>query len=297
MHAKKEPMESAEMNVLLLDPKVKLRPRRTASFHVFREPALRIARHASNVFVIVDVHGLPDVSRFVSIVNRRNQLRALILRFEGEATWLPHMMERAHLRTLRNTLVHSGQETPERVLSVWRLGAQRQLIADARAFEDSLLLISCEPVTYEVPFDKIPALKRVPKEERSSFEIADDGSYLHWPASDVHLDLDSIRSVIDPGHRKHSRRMTVLHDRTYGKAIAEYRKRKGLRQADIPGLSERQVRRIETGGRVTSAALASLAKAHGLELRTYLDAIADLVGADPELSALRSELSANAADP
>jgi hypothetical protein len=180
-----------------------------------------IARHLRNVFVIVDAEGLSGVSKFVSIANRRNQLRALIVRFDAGAAWLPHVLERAKLRTLRNILVHAGDGTPERVLNAWRFGAQRELIADARAFGDLLVVISCEPRTYEVPFDSIKALARLPRSRRGSFQVTDGGSHLHWPFADVHIDLEAIRCAVNPEARASSARMAALHNRVYGKAVAE----------------------------------------------------------------------------
>jgi transcriptional regulator with XRE-family HTH domain len=51
-----------------------------------------------------------------------------------------------------------------------------------------------------------------------------------------------------------------------------------LKQSDIAGLSERQVRRIESGEGTKVATLELLAKAQGMELSTYLDAVASLIG-------------------
>ena len=40
----------------------------------------------------------------------------------------------------------------------------------------------------EVPFDSLPALKRVSINDRSNFTIDDDGSCLYWESADIHLD-------------------------------------------------------------------------------------------------------------
>src|SRR5579864_9080202 len=92
--------------------------------HVVRRPQLQIAERALNLFVLVTATDLPDVSEFVSIANRRHQLRALFVREDTNTRWLPHWFERAGLRTLRNTLVHSDATVPRRVLTAWLHGAQ-----------------------------------------------------------------------------------------------------------------------------------------------------------------------------
>ena len=104
--------------------------------------------------------------------------------------------------------------------------------------------------------------------------MSDDGSYIHWPSRDVHLSLDAIRSVLDPAFAERSAASRITRSRNWGLAVATYRKQRGLRQADVQGLSERQVRRIENGEHTSVTALKTLAAAHGMELRAYLDAVA-----------------------
>jgi hypothetical protein len=187
------------------------------------------------------------------------------------------MLGRADLRVLRNTLVHSGPELPKRVLEAWRYGAQDQLIATAEEVEDRILVISCELEVLEVPFDRISAFKSIPVHLRSVFEISSEGSYIHWPEPDIHLDLDAFRYAVDPRFRERTEALKVAADRRFGRAMARVRKQKGLIQSDIQGLSDRQVRRIEKGARPRIASLELLAKSHGLTLNVYLNLIAEAI--------------------
>lgn len=253
--------------------------------HVIRRPRPEIAKRALNVFVLVHATALPDVSDFVSIANRRHQLRALFVRDDMDARWLPHWFERAGLRTLRNTLVHSDATVPRRVLTAWLHGAQNELIADANVADDCLFVISCALDRYEVPFDKMPALNSVPEAERSTFELDEDGSYIHWPGPDIHVDLDAIRAAVDPQWRAKALTAKATRDRRYGAAIAKLRLARGLKQSDIVGLSERQVRRIEKGEGTTSESLHRLAAAHGMDMNDYLREVAEMVAnSDGELA-------------
>ncbi|MBZ5536848.1 MAG: DUF2442 domain-containing protein [Acidobacteriia bacterium] len=245
--------------------------------HVVRRPQLQIAERALNLFVLVTATGLPDVSEFVSVANRRHQLRALFVRDDTNARWLPHWFERAGLRTLRNTLVHSDATVPRRVLTAWLHGAQNELIADANVADDRLFLISCALEHYEVPFDRVPAMKAIPPAQRSTFEMDEDGSYIHWPGPDIHLDLDAIRAALDPKSRAKAAAVKASRDQRYGAAIAKLRAARGLKQSDIKGLSERHVRRIEKGEGASSEALRRLAEAHGMSLDQYLRKVATLL--------------------
>src|SRR5271167_3330698 len=100
---------------------------------VLQEPLRQTAESARNVFVLVLATELPRVAQFVSLANRRHQLRALFVRDDIDAYWIPQLFERAGLRTLRNTFVHSDLILPGRVLRAWAHGAQEQLVADAKA--------------------------------------------------------------------------------------------------------------------------------------------------------------------
>jgi hypothetical protein len=226
--------------------------------------------------VLVSALELPSVADFVSIANRRHQLRALFVRDVIDARWLPQLFERAGLRTLRNTLVHSDATVPRRVLAAWLHGAQGELIAEARVADDRLFVVSCALEPYEIEFAKMPSLRSIPEGERSAFEVDEDGSYIHWPASDVHVDIDAIRDALEPRSRMRAVAARASRDRRYGAAIARLRTSRGLKQSDVAGLSERQVRRIEKGEGTTYESLQLLAKAHRMNIDDYLREVADV---------------------
>lgn len=183
----------------------------------------------------------------------------------------------ANVRTLRNTLVHSGAapSVPRRILLAWTLGAQDELIAAARVVENRLLVVSCAMDRLELSFEEVPALKRLPEKEREHFEIAEDGSYVRWPGADVDLDLDALRYHTNAAHRRRTDRERLARDERFGSAVAAVRGRHSLRQTDIKGLSARQVRRIEKGQGASLSSLEKLAWAHRMETGDYLEEVAE----------------------
>jgi hypothetical protein len=259
-----------------------------SGFPVLPSKSLQAARRYQHLFVLCSALHLPESAKFVSEMNREHRLQALFVRTDVPAL-LPQMLERAGLRCIRNMLVHSDSSTPHRVLSAWLRNAQTELVAEAKVMGDRLIVVSCEPKTYEVRFDQMPALKKVQPQHRKSLELAEDGSFIHWPSADIHLDLDAIRAVIDPKWRKKSERLRESHGREYGAAIAALRRDHGLRQTDIAGVSERQLRRIEESGAVSVRTLEILARAHKMTLPHYMDAVAR------RLRASISDATANAA--
>ena len=266
------------MTVLAHDAEARSVVPRSRSIRMLRTPNLNLV-NTPNVFVLTSAAHLPEVTAFVRSLNQQHRLRALFIREDVDARLLPQILDRADLRVLKNTLVHSGPELPKRVLEAWRYGAQDQLIATAEVVDDRLLVISCRLEVLEVPFDSLSALRSIPVHLRSSFEISSEGSYIHWPEPDIHLDMDAFRYVVDPGFRKRAEALSVAADRRFGRAAAYVRKQKGLTQSDVQGLSDRQVRRIEKGARPRMASLELLAKSHGLELNEYLNLIAETIAA------------------
>jgi hypothetical protein len=243
-------------------------------FPVLRSKSLPAARRYQHLFVLCSALHLPEAAKFVSEMNREHRLQALFVRTDVDPVLLPQMLERAGLRSIRNMLAHSNSSVPNRVLAAWLHNAQAELIAYATVADDRLIIVSCEPKTYEVRFDQMPALRKIAPQQRHSFEIAEDGSFIWWPSADIHLDLDGLRTVTDPTWRKRAQRIRRTHGHEYGAAIAALRKDRGLRQTDVPGVSERQLRRIEESGAVSVRTLELLAKAHAMALADYLDALA-----------------------
>ncbi len=184
------------------------------------------------------------------------------------------MLHRADLRTLRNTIVHRNPAVFIRILNAWRIGAQDELIADATVQGNLLIVKNCALDDLDVGVRKFKPFRNASRAELLDFEIAEDGANIHWPQLDVHLDLETIRVVNDPNLQAKLRAERIAHDEAMGAAIKALRQREGLRQADIAGISGRQVRRIEKGE--TSPRTDSLrrfAEAHSLSLNEYLNAL------------------------
>ncbi|NLE36878.1 MAG: helix-turn-helix transcriptional regulator [Pirellulaceae bacterium] len=79
----------------------------------------------------------------------------------------------------------------------------------------------------------------------------------------------------DPVSSLAARQKTEVFNRRYGAAIRRLRMEAGLKQSDIAGLTERNLRRVEHGQLAASkSTLQSLANAHGMALEDYLDGLA-----------------------
>jgi len=105
---------------------------------------------------------------------------------------------------------------------------------------------SCEPRRFEVPVAQIPVLARMPA--LAKLELSPSGSRIRWPEADVDINLDTIREYADPDVRREHETRARQEASRYAKAIRQLREERGLKQADIEGLTERQVRWLEEGG-------------------------------------------------
>lgn len=162
-----------------------------------------------------------------------------------------------------------------RILNAWEAGAADKLIAEATVAGELLLVQSCDFKLHKIPFDSLKALARLPVTDRDKFEIASDGSCLHWDKQDIDLDLDTFRYAIDPKWRAAKDRESLLHNKRFGKAVAELRRDRDLTQNGFIGVSEREIRRIEKGQTLPrTSTLEAIASGHAMTLDEYLAEVA-----------------------
>lgn len=242
--------------------------------HVVSTPTARRAVQCKRLFVLARATRM--ASTVPAITCLRDRMRVLFMYAEVRPEWIPEILFQSKLRSLRNVVVHfEGDPVVGRVLRAWNTNAQDELIADATVVGDRLELRSCAMNRLNIPFDAIPVLSRIARESRPDFEIDHDGVRITWPGYDVDLGLDALAAAVDPQADARMKEQALLRDRRLGAAIAEVRDRRGLTQSQIPGVTERQIRRIEKGeSRPRIATLELLAEAHRLSLSEYLDEIA-----------------------
>jgi len=148
-------------------------------------------------------------------------------------------------------------------------------IFDARLQDSVLHVISADFQRLEVPVSKIAPLSKADKKTAEHFEIDEDGSYIYWPDLDLHLGWQQLQQIVDPVAVQKAKQKSREFNVRYGAAIRKIREEKGLDITAIPGLSAKQLRRIERGEcRVTSNAARKLAQAHGMSPNEYLQTIA-----------------------
>lgn len=149
-------------------------------------------------------------------------------------------------------------------------------IVDAWWESDEFVVLS---PTFERLYIPKAKLSKFIGDDRSmieKYEVDPDGSFVYWPQSDVHLGWTQFLCLVDPSAVVDAQKRNDDFNKRYGAAIRSVRIEHGLRQSDVPGLTQRQIGRIEKGeSRATRKALARLAEAHGLELNDYLSRLAD----------------------
>ena len=166
-------------------------------------------------------------------------------------------------------------EAVRRLLVAHRSGAEKELIASASIEDGKLVVWSCEPRRFEVAVSEIPALAKLSVEDLAKFELSASGSRIRWADADVDINLDTIREHADPEVRREHEGRARQEAARYAKAIRQLREERGLKQAGIEGLTDRQVRRLEEGDTVPQiATLRSMAAAHGMTIDDYLQELA-----------------------
>jgi hypothetical protein len=166
-------------------------------------------------------------------------------------------------------------ETARRIVLARQSKAEKELIASASIEDGKLVVWSCEPARFEVPVSEIAPLAKLPPDVLLRFEVSSSGSRIHWLDADVDINLDTIREYADPQLRRRHEDLARKEASRYADAIRVFREERGLKQTAIPGLTDRQVRRLEEGTTVPHLdTLKKLAAAHDLSVDDYLSELA-----------------------
>ena len=168
----------------------------------------------------------------------------------------------------------SQSELIQRLVSGMAENDGCKTIVDAWIEGNELVLLSPAFERMRVPNSKLVRFLGDSDRQFSAFEIDEDGRFLYWPHSDTHLGWKQFEQLINPTVAIKDGKKSDQFKQRYGRAIKSLREEKGLKQAEIHGLTDRQLRRIEQGLQmVTSKALESLAKAHELDIADYMKEI------------------------
>jgi hypothetical protein len=222
----------------------------------------------------------------------RHELERLITHVEGE---LPLVLMSvpvaprsnaafqalAHLTSLIDHELYIAPDAAAiaRMVFARQTKAEESLIASATVEDGKLIVWSCEPRRYAVATSEIPMLAKLSPTALADFEVSETGSRIHWKTGDVDLDLEGIRSYADPDIRQRQEEKRRQDAARYAGAIRKFREECGLKQTDIDGLSERQVRRLEEGATLPhSSTLRKLSAAHGMSVDDYLSELAKRSG-------------------
>ncbi|MEX2526741.1 MAG: DUF2442 domain-containing protein [Gemmatimonadota bacterium] len=144
-------------------------------------------------------------------------------------------------------------------------------IVDAYTLHDLLIVVHADMTIREYPQERLPRLHRLQAEQFRTFEIDNGGSFLYWPAIDTHLGASQLLQAVDPMHLADVEVARYRREKV-SLVLLDMRDEWGLNQTDIPGLSDRHVRRLENEeARLTVEAASAFAAAFGMDLGKFLD--------------------------
>jgi len=253
------------------------------------EPSARVAEQllVASLADLNDAKHRKELDGFVDLVVEAagNVSLVLIQAQPGEPTTGAGLQALVHWTTLlgREPFIAPDPAVVRRMILARQSKAQKALIASAAIDDGTLVVWTCEPRRIEVPVLAIPSLARMKPKDRLSFRVTPSGSRIHWDESDVDLTADAIRAFADPELRREQQAERRAEVARYASAIRTLREKHGLRQTDIRGLTERQVRRLEEGQTMPrSSTLEKLAAAHGMDADTYLAALAAISRKKPK---------------
>ncbi len=267
-------METSDSLTVFL-PGASWKPPKSRAIRVVKTVA-GVESRRSSLLVSVDASQLSsEVARVIHEASRERRLAGLLIRDDVGTAGLVDRLKSVRLRLMRNLVVHSGSGEPQRLLHALQTDHPEQIIVQAFAAGDELVVISGSLERLSVPFEDVPALRELDEAHRHDFDVEEFGAYLHWPEPDVHLDIEALRYIVDPTARAEARKARLAFDEDFGAALAKLRQARGMRQSEFAGLSERQIRRIEKGETLPrTSTLRKVAESLSMSLEELLEEIA-----------------------
>ncbi|MCY3019855.1 MAG: helix-turn-helix domain-containing protein [Planctomycetota bacterium] len=188
-----------------------------------------------------------------------------------------HSPERVHV--MFETAQRSSVPIVKRLLATLSHGTDKDGILDARLEGNELRVVGSPSLKrLRIPICDMPSLRGHSRDDLDKFEIDEDGSFIYWPRLDVHLGWEQLLEAASPAEALKARQQGEGFNRRYGHAIRRLRKELRISQAEIGGLTARQVSRIEKGEcRATLSALSKLAAAHRLSTNAYMERLAQVL--------------------
>jgi len=138
-------------------------------------------------------------------------------------------------------------------------------VGGAVAPDDATVILyggSLEPLL--VPLAWFRVRRGGPRPDPSRLTIADFGQTIRL--GDYEAATDAILYEFDDAYRRRTKKRQIARDRSFGGALRRLRVQKGLRRTDFPGVTAKEVARIERGEvkKPHPSTLAALAKCLGV---------------------------------
>lgn len=144
-------------------------------------------------------------------------------------------------------------------------------LLDAYLVDRDLFVVHGDFSVRAFPLSQLDFLSELSEEEIQAFQLHTSGSFLHWPSHDLRVGASQLLQAVDPMflaaiaiERYSTEKMSL--------ALRALRRDSGLTQSDIPGLSDRHIRRLENEEvRLTTEAAEKYAKAFETSLSEFLE--------------------------
>jgi hypothetical protein len=164
----------------------------------------------------------------------------------------------------------------KRLTSASQADDKNERILDAKIEDGVLHVVSPDFNRLDIPIAKLPNFRNATASQIEEFEIDEDGSFIYWPALDVHLGWAQLLQLVNPVAALKAFQKSREFNKRYGKAVQKIREAAGLKPGDISGISDKQLRRIENGDcRLTSNGIEALSQAHKLDPNVYMTKVAE----------------------
>lgn len=231
--------------------------------------------------IFTDFPSLQSQIENIEVVRSNSNFSGIVLCMEGESapismSFIIEELSKPILRKLVTASDKSGMWN--RMHHAWKVGAAEDLIADFTVMENGdFYLIDCKFNKYNGNMFELDLFKKASIEQLRNYTIDEHGSDIYFAAFDYHLDLDYFKSELDEEFKKKQIAKSLALSEDFGKRMRAFRESKEVAQTDFNEISDKQIRRYETGAMYpTFKSLAIIADRFGMNVTDYLAAVRDL---------------------
>jgi len=224
--------------------------------------------------IFTDFYNFDKYSSVIAELRGNTHFKGIILNIDRDIFTLSQRLlaEELSKPIFRKLATVGDEKVIDRFIHAWKIGAQNDLIADFKVnHRNQFYLLDCGLNLSQGNLSDIDLFAGATNEQIQKMKIDEHGNFIYWEDLDHHLDLNFFKGELDEEFKKREIAKSLERSKDFGVKMKLFRESKDVTQGSFDEISEKQIRRYESGAMYpTYKSLSSIAKRFGLTVTQYL---------------------------